>query len=78
MRLPVLTILIALAMSGAALAVSIGEMARDCGDDAKVYCDGVGYGDAMQQCLEQHRAQLTPACQAIVDRLAGGEGVSLF
>ncbi len=78
MRLRLLAVAAALVLSGPAFAVSIGEMSRDCGEDAKTWCAGVGYGDAMQQCLVEHRAKLTPACQAIVDRLEGGEGVSLF
>ena len=60
------------------MAVSVGELVAKCGDDAKAYCDGVGYGDAMQSCLDQNYEALTPGCQAIMDRIRGGEGVSLF
>jgi hypothetical protein len=73
-----LAVATSLILTSGVLAVSIGEMAGTCGDDAKEHCDGVGYGDAMQQCLETHYAELTPECQAIIDRLKGGEGVSLF
>lgn len=73
-----LTACAVLALTAPAMAVSIGEMARDCGDDAKIYCDGVGYGDAMQECLDRNAEKLTPQCKAIVDRLNSGEGVSLF
>ena len=71
-------VLAVLAFTSPALAVSIGEMARDCGDDAERYCQGVGYGEAMQQCLDRNAEKLTPQCKAIVDRLNQGEGVSLF
>ncbi len=78
MRIGIWAGMIVLALCGQAMAVSIGEMSRDCGDDAKAYCDGVGYGDAMQACLEAHEDKLTPQCKAIITRLKGGEGVSLF
>ena len=73
-----LTVCTMLILTTPALAVSIGEMARDCGDDAERYCQGVGYGEAMQQCLDRNAEKLTPQCKAIVDRLNQGEGVSLF
>jgi hypothetical protein len=59
-------------------AVSVMEVAGKCGDDAKVYCQGVGYGDAMTQCLVAHKSKLTAQCKAIVDRIAKGEAVTLF
>lgn len=65
-------------LSSGAAAVSIGEMAGKCGDDSKAYCKGVGYGDAMLECLDAHYKKLTPDCKLIVDRLKDGEGVSLF
>ena len=75
---PVLSVMAVLILTAPAMAVSIGEMARDCGEDSKVYCQGVGYGEAMQQCLDSHFDALTPACKAIIERLNGGERVSLF
>jgi len=54
------------------------EVAGKCGDDAKAYCQGVGYGDAMTDCLATHYSKLHPACRAVVDRIKGGEKVSLF
>ena len=67
-----------LALSQAAMAVSVGDLAGKCGTDADAYCKGVGYGDAMTQCLEAHKAQLSKECAVIVDRVAKGEGVTLF
>ena len=78
MRRWVLALGMMLTMAGVAQAVSIAELARTCGDDAKAYCAGVGYGDPMQQCLDAHYAKLSEGCQAIMDRLRGGEGVYLF
>ncbi len=81
MDLMIRTTLAALALAAlttSALAVSVGELAGKCGDDSKKYCEGVGYGDAMTECLLKHRADLQPACRDIVDRIAAGEGVSLF
>lgn len=75
--LQVLVVMGALGTHGA-LAVSVGELAGKCGDDAKKYCDGVGYGDAMTQCLEKHHAEISKACAIIVDRVAAGEKVTLF
>ena len=66
------------ALGSSALAVTVGEIAGKCGDDAKRYCDGVGYGDAMTECLAKHRSELQDECGAIVDRITGGEKVSLF
>lgn len=64
--------------TGQVMAVSVWELSRVCGDDAKAYCDGVGYGDAMQACLDQNYRTLSDGCQAIMDRIRAGEGVSLF
>ena len=60
------------------MAVSVWELSRVCGDDAKAYCDGVGYGDAMQACLDKNYGSLSSGCRAIMDRIRDGEGVSLF
>lgn len=64
--------------AGPALAVSVFELSRFCGADADTYCKGVGYGDAMQACLDAQYEALTPDCRALVDRIRGGETVSLF
>ena len=61
-----------------AIGMSVMEVAGKCGDDAKAYCQGVGYGDAMTDCLATHYSKLHPACRAVVDRIKGGEKVSLF
>jgi len=74
----VLTAVALLAISTGALAVSVGELVKNCGDDSKAHCEGVGYGDAMTECLAQHSAELQPQCKIIVDRVKGGEKVSLF
>ncbi len=71
-------LVITLFLSGSAYAVSVGQLASNCGDDSKVYCKGVGYGDPMQVCLDQNYKKLAPKCQAIMDRLNAGEGVTLF
>ena len=72
-----LALLVRLATSNA-LAVSVFELSGKCGDDAKVYCDGVSYGDAMQECLNANYDELVPACKAVMDRINAGEGVSLL
>jgi hypothetical protein len=74
----VLAAVAVLAITTGALAVSVGELVKNCGDDSKAYCEGVGYGDAMTECLVQHRAELQLQCKLIVDRIEGGEKVSLF
>jgi hypothetical protein len=61
-----------------AIGMSVMEVAGKCGDDAKIYCQGVGYGDAMTECLATHYSKLHPACRAVVDRIKNGENVSLF
>lgn len=76
-KLTVTAILLA-ALTTGAMAVSVLELSGKCGDDAKTYCDGVGYGDAMTECLDQHRSKLQAECRVIVDRIKGGEKVSLF
>ena len=78
MRLATLALGLTLAFSTQALAVSVWDLSNICGKDAKAYCDGVGYGDAMTECLNTHRAKLSPQCKAIVDRVVGGEKVRLF
>lgn len=69
---------IVLLATGHAMAVSVWELSRACGDDARVWCAGVGYGDAMQQCIDANYEKVGPACQAIADRIRNGEKVSLF
>lgn len=76
-KLVLATIAVAAFTTGA-LAVSVGEIANKCGEDAKAFCKGVGYGDAMTECLATHRTELQPQCKLIVDRIQGGERVSLF
>jgi hypothetical protein len=76
-RMTVAVILFA-ALTTGAMAVSVGELVSNCGDDAKAYCDGVGYGDAMTECLANQRSKLTAECKIIVDRITSGEKVSLF
>jgi hypothetical protein len=78
MKRLILAAISVLALTSGALAVSVGEIAGKCGDDAKAYCEGVGYGDAMTQCLAKHRKELKPECKIIVERIEGGERVSLF
>jgi len=72
------TFAILLATTATAHAVSIGQMAAACGDDSKTYCANVGYGNAMQDCLNTHYKSLGDACKAIMDRLNDGESVTLF
>ena len=59
-------------------AASLREVIRTCGDDGKLYCKGVGYGEPMQTCLSTNKSKLTPSCKALVERLDAGEKVSLF
>ena len=66
------------ALTTAAMAVSVGEVAGKCGDDAKAYCQGVGYGDVMTDCLAKNRAKLQTECGEIVDRIKEGESVTIF
>ena len=61
-----------------ALAVSLSQVIRDCGDDGKIFCKGVGYGQPMQDCLVAHKTSLKPACQTVVSRLQKGEKVRLL
>ncbi len=67
-----------LTLTSTASAVSLSEIISKCGDDSKAYCRGVGYGDPMEACLEKHYAKLTQSCKVVVDRIKGGEKVSLF
>ncbi|MGV8954404.1 MAG: hypothetical protein ACOH2M_25125 [Cypionkella sp.] len=69
---------IMLLATGHAMAVSVFELSQVCGDDAKQFCDGVSYGQPMQDCIDAHYDQLTKPCQAIADRIRAGEKVSLF
>lgn len=59
-------------------AVSVMEVVGKCGGDAKTYCQGVGYGDAMTKCLVEHKSKLGAQCKIIVERVANGEPVTLF
>lgn len=59
-------------------AVGLRQVISDCGADGKAHCAGVGYGAPMQACLARHKARLTPACRAIIDRLEKGEEVEIF
>jgi hypothetical protein len=65
-------------LTSSALAVSVGEIIRICGDDSAKYCQGVGYGDPMQACLEANFGKLSETCKLVVDRIRNGERVSLF
>ena len=62
----------------AAGAASLREVIRTCGDDGRKLCKGVDYGQAMQDCLSSKKAELTPQCRALVERLDKGERVTLF
>ena len=73
-----LAAMIVAALCGSAGAVSVSQLARDCGDDSKVYCKGVGYGDAMTRCLTDNYKKLRPECRVLVDRVNNGEKVTLF
>ena len=64
--------------AGSAPAVSLMDVIGKCGDDAKAYCQGVGYGDPMTACLAKNKAKLKPECKVIVARIEGGDKVSLF
>lgn len=78
-RMHALVLASGLAMvASSAMGMSVMEVAGKCGDDAKAYCQGVGYGDAMTDCLATHYSKLHPACRAVVDRIKNGEWVSLF
>ncbi len=78
MKRPIVAAILFAALTTSAMAVSVGELAGKCGDDAKAYCEGVGYGDAMTECLVKHRAKLQTECGVIVDRIKNGESVTLF
>ena len=78
MRSFILGFLVSLAFTGGALAVSVFEISGKCGDDGKAYCEGVGYGQPMQDCLNAHYKKLSPACKLVMDRINGGEKVSVF
>lgn len=78
MRKSLYTAAILLLATSHAMAVSVWELSQSCGDDARQWCEGVAYGDAMQACIDANYEQLTEPCQAIADRLRAGEKVSLF
>lgn len=78
MRSFILALMVSLAFTGSALAVSVFEISGKCGDDGKAYCDAVGYGQPMQDCLNTHYKKLSPACKLVMDRINGGEKVSVF
>jgi hypothetical protein len=78
MRKSVYIAAIMLLATGQAMAVSVWELSRSCGDDAKLFCEGVAYGQAMQDCIDANYEKLSKPCQAIADRIRGGEKVSLF
>lgn len=59
-------------------AASLREVIRTCGDDGKKLCEGVGYGQPMQDCLSSKKPKLTTQCRALVQRLDKGEKVTLF
>lgn len=78
MRKSVYIAAIMLLATGQAMAVSVWELSQSCGDDAKLWCEGVAYGDAMQACIDDNYDKLTEPCRAIADRIRAGEKVSLF
>ncbi len=78
MRRLALVVGLGFALAGPAQAVTVWELSGICGDDAKAYCDGVGYGDAMTDCLNTHKKKISAGCKVLVDRINGGEKVSLF
>ena len=78
MRKALFAAAICAAFATPAMAVSVGEIIRLCGDDSKAYCKGVGYGDPMQACLASNYKKLSAQCKVVVDRIRGGEKVSLF
>lgn len=59
-------------------AASLREVIRTCGDDGKKLCEGVSYGQPMQDCLSSKKPQLTSQCRSLVERLDKGEKVTLF
>ena len=74
----ILALALTLVATGSALAVSVFEISGKCGDDGKKYCEGVGYGQAMSDCLNAHYKQLSPDCKLVMDRINKGEKVSVF
>jgi hypothetical protein len=65
-------------VSTQAMAVSVAQLISKCGGDAKTYCDGVGYGDPMQECLDKNFKKLTDDCKIVVQKLRDGEKVTLL
>lgn len=78
MRMLALSTALVLALVTTANAVSVGELIGRCGDDAKAYCEGVGYGAPMQKCLDANYKKLSESCRQVMDRIRAGEKVSLF
>lgn len=78
MRAVLLALCVVFGATLSAHAVSVGQLISDCGDDSERYCQGVGYGEPMQVCLNQSYQKLEPQCKAVMDRLNDGEGVTLF
>jgi hypothetical protein len=64
--------------TGQVMAVSVWELSRVCGEDTEKWCQGVAYGDAMQECIDANYSKLTKECAEIADRIRNGEKVSLF
>ena len=71
-------VITALLFTTPAMAVSLSQVIRDCGDDGKKFCDGVARGQPMQDCLASHKPKLKSACQAIITRLQNGDKVRLL
>ncbi len=67
-----------LAAVSSANAVSLRQVMRDCGDDSRAHCTGVGYGQPMQDCLSRQKDKLSEECRKVVERLEKGEKVGIF
>lgn len=53
-------------------ALAQGAAARACNGDIQAFCAGVPHGDGkIVQCLRSHQQQLSPGCQADMQRAAG-------
>jgi len=70
--------IVTLVLATPAFAVSLSQVIRDCGDDGKKFCKGVGYGQPMQDCLIAHKAELQPSCKPIISKLEHGDKVRLL
>jgi hypothetical protein len=54
------------------VAFAQGAAARACNGDIQAFCAGVPHGDGkIVQCLRDHQQQLSPGCQADMQRAAG-------